>query len=98
MVYLDQGDPKRAESCFDRMLSLDPTHPEAQYYLGYIFFSRREFGKALPLFESVVRREPDHLKAHYQLAQTYFRLNQPERGREGDRNLQEAARTRPNPA
>jgi thioredoxin-like negative regulator of GroEL len=50
--------------------------------MGYIFFGAGEFAKALPLFQAVVQQQPNHLKANYQLAQTYFRLNEPDKGRE----------------
>ena len=82
MIYLDQGDQQRARSYFEKILTLRPDHPEAQYYLGYIYFNERNFEKALPLFQSVVQHVPDHLKAYYQLAQTYFRLHEPDRAQE----------------
>jgi hypothetical protein len=34
------------------------------------------------LFQLVVQQVPDHLKAYYQMALTYSRLNQPDRAQE----------------
>ena len=82
MLDLEQSAPERARVWFEKILNLRPGHPEAQYYLGYIYFTERKFEKALPLFQSVVQQVPDHLKAYYQLALTYSRLNQPDRAQE----------------
>ena len=65
--------------------------------MGSILFSEKQFEKALPLFQSVVQQEPDHVSATYRLAQTYFHLNQPEKGQEAlelYKKLQDLERSR----
>ncbi len=97
MVYLDQDGLERARPYFERVLAADPNNPEAQYFLGYMLFSEKHFDRALSLFQSVLKQEPEHLRARYQLAQTYFRLHEPDKGREAlevYKRLQELDRDR----
>jgi tetratricopeptide (TPR) repeat protein len=50
--------------------------------MGYFYFTEKRFDKALQLSLDVVRQKPDHVKAQYQLAQTYFRLKERRRAQE----------------
>ncbi|MGH9432041.1 MAG: tetratricopeptide repeat protein [Terriglobia bacterium] len=66
----------------EKALQLDPSRTQARFRLALCFEDQREFAKAVPLLQQVVREQPNLLAAHIALARTYYRLK---RIPEGDR-------------
>ncbi|MBI4552149.1 MAG: GWxTD domain-containing protein [Candidatus Latescibacteria bacterium] len=66
------GDIRRE---FERVIKLDPNHPEAYYMLGTTYY---DYGKlddaaaAIPLFEQQLAANPRHEDARYQLGLAYI--------------------------
>jgi len=73
---------------FQRVIEMDPNHPEAYYILGSTYY---QYGKiddadsAIPLFEKEIEVNPNHHDARYQLGLAYIDV---ERIREGITTLE----------
>jgi tetratricopeptide (TPR) repeat protein len=67
-----------------KALQLNPAATEARFHLALCFEDQREFTKALPLLQQVVRDQPGLLSAHIVLARTYYQLK---RRADGDREM-----------
>src|SRR6266699_6499217 len=57
------GDPAAAEKAWRRGLEVDPSHPEASFYLGNRSRERGEYADAVTHYERVLRAVPDHASA-----------------------------------
>ena len=62
-AHLSLGAGEEAESSLQAALEADPDHGRAQAALGRIFFERRAYEDALPLFQAVSKRDPQNLEA-----------------------------------
>ncbi len=60
-----------ARRLFTAALSLDSSHVHAEYHLGTIAFMEKDYDTAEQHFEQVIRRNPKHRWAQYQLARVY---------------------------
>jgi serine/threonine protein kinase len=68
---LMQKDPDRAETLFMRALQMDPNNLRASFELGSLYFTRRNYPKAIEAYQNVIKRDPDFHKAVFNLAFIY---------------------------
>lgn len=64
---LEQGDYKLAIKRFQKMLSLQPGHSDAQTALGFAFFKDRQFGAAAEQFRQAYRTNNNNRSAYNNL-------------------------------
>lgn len=65
----------------EKAVRLNPNFTEARYRLGLVLTKKRHFQRAAEEYKRVITRQPDHVGAHYNLAQALFRLKQSEEGK-----------------
>ena len=70
-----QGRPADAERELRQAAELDPSDSEALYYLGRLYFTRRDFPAALRTFESVVSMDKTSVRGYNHLGQTLEALS-----------------------
>lgn len=66
------GDIDRAESCFRRLIELDPNHLNAQNLLGYLAMAEGDFAAAEEQFEVYRYVAPDLANPHDSLGELYL--------------------------
>lgn len=66
------GDFDRAESCFRRLIELDPNQVSAQNLLGYLAMARGDFAAAEEQFEVYRYVAPDQANPHDSLGELYL--------------------------
>ncbi|HEX6203531.1 MAG TPA: tetratricopeptide repeat protein [Thermoanaerobaculia bacterium] len=66
------GDLDRAESCFRRLIEIDPNHAGAQNLLGYLAMARGDFAAAEEQFEVYRYVAPDQANPHDSLGELYL--------------------------
>lgn len=66
---------REAQAVLERAIHLEPNFSEAYLALGRLYAARKEDASALSAFLEAVRLNPHSATAHYQLAQTYRKLN-----------------------
>lgn len=62
--YQDQ-DPLKAISCYEKIISMDPSYMEAIINAGIVYFSIDSFSKALDHFTIACQREPSNALFYY---------------------------------
>lgn len=72
-VYKTMGDKAKEEAVYQRMGAMDPKG-DALYNLGNLAFNRNEPDKAIVYYKQVLEKNPNHPKAHLQLAYTMVNL------------------------
>ena len=81
-----------AASDFKRAQELDPDEPENGLGLGLTLAFQNEIYPAIAVFEQVIQKHPDYVRAYIQLGVLYFKLVAIGKGRE---YLQEALKHHP---
>lgn len=80
VAYQRLGQIEKAIAEAQNAVALDPKYPYAHYILGNIYFTKEDYGSALPALEKVLLLAPD-LDAAQALGLTYLHLKMPERAR-----------------
>lgn len=82
-VYLNRGmahfyltDFELAEADFDEVLDINPKSTAAYHGKGMIKYEQREYDEAVLLFQKALNLKEDNPIAHFNLAMTFFRLEQ----------------------
>ncbi|MFQ3676081.1 MAG: tetratricopeptide repeat protein, partial [Endomicrobiia bacterium] len=57
------------------MLEIFPNDILAKFYLGNIFFTKKEFDSAIKIYLEIITLNPEHLNARYNLALAYLQKN-----------------------
>jgi tetratricopeptide (TPR) repeat protein len=70
-LRLQQNNPGAAEVCFQQALELNPGDALAHYPMAWIYFRRREFGRAVQEAEACLQQDPTWLPPYEILAQIY---------------------------
>jgi tetratricopeptide (TPR) repeat protein len=68
------ADPFKQQQSFRRYLeasTINPHDADAQYQLGLIYQSRRQYTQAIERFEKAIAIDPNDVDSHYQLARIY---------------------------
>ena len=60
---------------FERVIALNPNHPEAHNFLGSIFFEHQNYDAAKQRFQDCVRINPMNYRAFYNLGLCFIKLN-----------------------
>lgn len=68
MDHLQNGELKRAENLFNRVLKATPEHPDALHFLGVVIYQQGRFDAATALLEAAITSAPDYAEAHNSLA------------------------------
>lgn len=66
------GEFDRAEAAFSKTVNDDVYGADSRFYLGYIAYTKRDFGKAVPMLQRASRRSLPGAAADYYLAQIYY--------------------------
>lgn len=77
-AYRKIGQFERALGLCQDAVSADPTFAAAQYRLGQILYTRREFSVARDVFDACLQLEPANLQCTYMLGLAYYYLAQAE--------------------
>jgi tetratricopeptide (TPR) repeat protein len=77
-AYRKIGQFERALGLCQDAVSSDPTFSDAQFRLGQILYSRREFIRAQTAFEACLQTNSGNLQCTYMLGLTYYYLAQAE--------------------
>ena len=70
-LRLVQKDPDRAETLLIRALQMDPNNLRARFELGSLYFTRRNYPKAIEAYQNVIKRDPGFHRAVFNLAFIY---------------------------
>jgi tetratricopeptide (TPR) repeat protein len=73
-LYLESDRVDEAEAMLNRAHKIRPNDLEVVFQLARVARARQHFEEALGLLERVIAANPDHVRAHVLLAQTYFHL------------------------
>ena len=85
-IYQKQGELDKALPLLEKAVRQDPQFTAARYCLGLVLTKKREFQRAAVAYQRVIAQQDDHVGAYYNLAQTFFRLKQPEAGKRAMEN------------
>jgi tetratricopeptide (TPR) repeat protein len=92
------GDYRLSAEFLGRALALDPDNLEARYYLGRVYFTQNLFANAIEEFQTVLRRDPRHVKAQNNLGQALEGRNEIEGAMAAYRRAIEIDRDSPKPS
>ena len=81
-IYQGKGNIQQAFPLLEKAVQVDPSFFEARYHLGLILMKQKQFPAAVSAFETVIKQKADHVGAHYNLAQGYFRLRRASEGKQ----------------
>ena len=70
-----------AEACYLHAQSLAPDDVRWPYYLGHVYMTKAELGKAVTSFERALRLRPDDVATLVWLGGVHLDLGEPEPGR-----------------
>lgn len=79
-IFYTRRDLAAAKTYFDRALEIDPSSLFALYEMALWKSASGQVEAAVADLEAVVRRDPNWLQAHVQLAALYYRLHRPQDG------------------
>lgn len=79
-ILYTKRDLAGAKTVLDRALKLDPSSQFALYEMALWKSASGQMEAAVGDLETVVRRDPNWMQAHIQLAALYYRLNRPQDG------------------
>lgn len=74
------GEVELAKKDIERALELDPTMPDHVFYQATVYAMEGSWGRAIPLFEQVIREFPDNHNASMWVAQHFLRSGQWQQG------------------
>ena len=72
------GDSAAARKFLTRAEQLHPGAPEVLFELASIAAAEKDYAQAEPLLDRVLRKQPDHVEAHFLLSDVYRRTGRPE--------------------
>jgi tetratricopeptide (TPR) repeat protein len=72
------GDRAAARKFLTRAEQLHPGAPEVLFELASIAAAEKDYAQAEPLLDRVLRKQPDHVEAHFLLSDVYRRTGRPE--------------------
>lgn len=75
------GAPMRGIAILREVLSEDPNHVKANYWMGEFSWISGQFEKAVPRFEKVLEVDPDNVDAAKRLVTVYIQLQQNEKAK-----------------
>ena len=75
------GAPMRGIAILREVLSEDPNHVKANYWMGEFSWVSGQFDKAVPRFEKVLEVDPDNVDAAKRLVTVYIQLQQNEKAK-----------------
>lgn len=70
----ETGNYTLVEEQYNKILAIDPMNTKANYWLGYMFYSREQYDQALKYLEKVVNLYPFDYDATILFAWTNFRM------------------------
>jgi len=70
-LLIAEGKPEAAMPRLEAALKLKPEFPEAMLALAKVEVQRKNFGRAIPLLEELVKLQPNHEGGHYNLMLAY---------------------------
>ena len=76
-AYKDKGDLIAAEKAWQRTVEIEPGHSYALNHLGNVYYYRGLYQEAKKYYAASVEMDSMHAKAHYNLAFTLEKLNDP---------------------
>ncbi len=76
ITLFEEGNADAAKSYFEDFIKSNKKHPEANFYMGRIYFDKDEFGKAVDWFEKAADYQPGTSKYHMWLGHSYGRSAQ----------------------
>jgi Flp pilus assembly protein TadD len=79
-ILYNRRDLPAAKTLLDRALQIDPSSEFALYEMALWKSASGQVEGAVGDLEAVVRRDPNWMQAHVQLAALYYRLNRPQDG------------------
>ena len=88
----DARDPEIAESCYERLLKVDPNWVDAQNRLGYLAMARGRFEQAEERFETYEYLAPDQANPHDSMGELLILIGRYE---DAERELRLALEIRP---
>jgi len=88
----DPRDLEPVETLLARAVSLDPKYDEACLQLGILYFTERNYDKAINLYTRVIEINPQLSEAHYRLGVAYERIGEPAKAKEQFRRHAELER------
>ncbi len=75
-------DSDKARALFRRVLAIDPTEPEANFYMSRILSAHGDFEGARRHAEAILEVQPMSVAAYYELARYHKRVGDPEAARD----------------
>lgn len=81
-ISMKYGLMDEAIKYLNQALSLDPTHYQAYYLLGMVFYKEQRFEEAASAFQSCLKLQPDYSEAHSGLASAYEAMDSLEKAEE----------------
>lgn len=76
-----EGAPMRGIAMLREVLSEDPDHVKANYWMGEFSWISGQFDKAVPRFKKVLEVEPNNVDAAKRLTTVYIQLQQNEKAK-----------------
>jgi Tfp pilus assembly protein PilF len=81
IIQSAEGAPMRGIAMLREVLSEDPNHVKANYWMGEFSWVSGQFDKAVPRFEKVLEVDPDNAEAAKRLVTVYIQLQQNEKAK-----------------
>ena len=71
-VLLDQGDVAGAETALNQALRVEPSNPEANFYMAKLHAVRQEWTSAIESMRAALDRVPGRASYHYEMGRIYL--------------------------
>ena len=81
IIQSAEGAPMRGIAMLREVLSEDPNHIKANYWMGEFSWVSGQFDKAVPRFEKVLEVDPDNADAAKRLTTVFIQLQQNEKAK-----------------
>lgn len=81
IIQSAEGAPMRGIAMLREVLSEDPNHIKANYWMGEFSWVSGQFDKAVPRFEKVLQVDPDNADAAKRLTTVFIQLQQNEKAK-----------------
>ncbi len=75
-------DMERVKSLLNKAVKMDSSYADAYLQLGSLYFSRREYSKAVDYYEQAIVANPQLGEAHYRLGVAYDRLGEADKAKQ----------------
>lgn len=76
-LYLEIGEPYKAQNCFQQALKLNPNAEEAQVELGIFYLQQKRFDDALAAFRNAIQINPSNERAYFSIGTIQMELKKP---------------------